>query len=165
MFHYASKCLLSVLFIVSVASSAVLPSSQALEPRQGACLSSLVRPNPVNNVGRISFQRYIDEPRTTGERADASWAPNNLIDVHMTVPTNVYTAQNINVYVTNRSTRGNAIILTNFQDTLLSTQPRAQIRITVPGQTRANGVVRPGMASPCVHLPRLDGTWYFQVEQ
>ncbi|KAJ5056260.1 hypothetical protein J3E72DRAFT_200833, partial [Bipolaris maydis] len=73
--------------------------------------------------------------------------------------------RNINVFVTNRSSRRNAIILTNFQDTLLSTQHRAQIRIMVPGQTRTSGVVSPGSVAPCVNLSRLDGTWYFQVEQ
>ncbi|KAJ5022995.1 hypothetical protein PSV08DRAFT_355724 [Bipolaris maydis] len=89
MFFHASEYLLSAILMVSVASSAALPSSQALEPRQGACISALFRPNPVNNIGQISFQRYIDEPRSTGEQAVASWQPSNLIVLHMTIPTNV----------------------------------------------------------------------------
>lgn len=82
----------------------------------------------------------------------------------MTVPIDVRITQNISISVTNRSSRPNTIILANYQDTRASTQPRAQVRVTVPAQTRDNSVVRVGSTIECVHLPRLDGTRYFQVE-
>jgi len=159
MFCHAFKHLLSTLLMFSVASCAVLPRELTLAPRQGSCLGALRAPNPVNNVGRISFQSTIDD------REQSTWHPNNLIDVHITVRDDVTSTQNIEISISNRSSSGNAIILTNFQDTLPTTEPREQIRVTVPGQTRANGVVRVGTTTECVHLPRLDGTWYFQVEQ
>ncbi|EUC44184.1 hypothetical protein COCMIDRAFT_6505 [Bipolaris oryzae ATCC 44560] len=164
MFHHAFKYLLSTLLMTSLASAAALPPSQALSPRQGSCLSALSAPNPVNTIGRLSFQWAIDQPARTQEAAQASWSPSNFVDFHMTVPTDILITQNVNVTVINRSSRSNAIILTNYQDTRTSTAPRAQVRVAVPAQTRGNGVRRLGRTETCLYLPRLDGTWYFQLE-
>ncbi|GME33463.1 hypothetical protein COCVIDRAFT_27810 [Neofusicoccum parvum] len=158
MFGHAYKHIFSFLLLLSIASCMALPGGLSLEPRQGGCLSALPRPNPVNNVGRVSFQQAIDN------RERRTWWPNNLIDVHIEVPDNVGTTNQITVEVTNRSSRGNAIILTNFQDTRSNTQPREQLRVTVPGQRSEAGATIAGATNQCVRLPRLDGTWYFQVE-
>ncbi|KAH7025317.1 hypothetical protein B0J12DRAFT_610372 [Macrophomina phaseolina] len=159
MFGHTFKHLFSFLLLLSAASCAALPRELSLEPRQGGCLSALPRPNPVNNVGRISFQAAIDA------RERRTWWPNNLIDVHIEVPENVESTNHVTVEITNRSWSANAIVLTNFQDTRSTTQPRQQVRVTVPAQTRQAGAVIAGTRIECVRLPRLDGTWYFQVEQ
>lgn len=152
------RTLISLLTIITIAWTAAVPSA-ALPKRQGSCISALARPNPVNNVGRISFQRRVIDDQET-----ATWWPNNFVDVHLD-GTTVQRTRAVTVTVTNRESRANAIVLTNFQDTLPGTQPREQIRVEVPGYRRENGALIYGSVTSCVELPRLDGTRYFQVER
>ncbi|KAH7327490.1 hypothetical protein BKA65DRAFT_481191 [Rhexocercosporidium sp. MPI-PUGE-AT-0058] len=158
MFAYASKAILSFLLLTAVSASPVELAGLAV--RQGGCIGALRRGivDP-GDLGRISFQTVIDrvEQRTI--------FLNNQVTAHLAPSSNVATDHQITVEIINSASGGASVLLTNYLNTLTSTAPREQIRLTVEGRTNAAGVIIFGRTIICVELPRLDGTWYIQVER
>ncbi|CAA9964396.1 hypothetical protein CFE70_006938 [Pyrenophora teres f. teres 0-1] len=124
------------------------------------CLANIFALLTINQIGRVDIQNEIN--RRTGIRRDF----NGNINVNLDFSQTYEPLRFLRFSIQNRSQFiSNALILSNYEDTLIGS-PRATIRISIP---RAGGVAigtpAPSTYTGCIELPRLDGTWYAQLER
>ncbi|KAI2475254.1 hypothetical protein Ptr902_13351 [Pyrenophora tritici-repentis] len=124
------------------------------------CLANVFALLVINRIGRIDIQSHIDNLETF--RRDF----NSNINVNLDFTQAFEPLRFVRFSIRNNSQLvSNALILSNYRDTAIG-QPRETIRISIP---RAGGVAigtpAPSTYTGCVELPRLDGTWYAQLER
>jgi len=123
------------------------------------CLANVYRLITINRNGR----RDISEPLHNLE----TWQydPNGNIHVNLDFTHAFEPRREVRFAISNRSQfLTNALILSNYADTAVGT-PRATVRISIPrAQGVSFGTPAPITITGCVHLERLDGTWYVQLE-
>jgi hypothetical protein len=125
------------------------------------CLANVFTLFSINRSGRFDLQAYLDARNTV------RWDINRNINVNLDF-TQVRTGYRyINFSITNRSQFvSNALILSNYRDTRDTTVARETVRISIPrAQGVSLGTIAPTTYAGCVELPRLDGTWYAQLER
>ncbi|WYZ42241.1 hypothetical protein EsH8_V_001136 [Colletotrichum jinshuiense] len=130
-----------------------------LEARQsGGCISHILPLLRINRNNRRDIQGDIDGRRSF------EWNPN--LNIRAIIDFSSTTTQNrqLRYEITNRSQIfGAALIFSNYLDTNIGT-PRETIRVPIGRATGMSLRPTPTVASGCVLLPRMDGTWYVQLE-
>ncbi|TKX21810.1 hypothetical protein C1H76_6307 [Elsinoe australis] len=112
-----------------------------LETRQ-SCFGAIFPLLRINRNNRRDIQGDLDARRSI------EWNPNS----------------NLRYAITNRSQIfGAAIIFSNYRDTIVG-EPRETIRVPIGRATGMSLRPTPTTSAGCVLLPRLDGTWYAQLE-
>lgn len=128
-----------------------------LETRQ-SCFGAIFPLLRINRNNRRDIQGDLDARRSI------EWNPNSnvraIIDFSSTTTRN----RQLRYAITNRSQIfGAAIIFSNYRDTIVG-EPRETIRVPIGRATGMSLRPTPTTSAGCVLLPRLDGTWYAQLE-
>lgn len=128
-----------------------------LEARQ-SCFGGVFPLLRINRNNRRDIQGDLDARRSI------EWNPNSnvraIIDFSSTTARN----RQLRYQITNRSQIfGAAIIFSNYRDTIIG-EPRETIRVPIGRATGMSLRPTPTTGAGCIVLPRLDGTWYAQLE-
>ncbi|KAH6711805.1 hypothetical protein DL95DRAFT_472752 [Leptodontidium sp. 2 PMI_412] len=158
MFAHAAQAVLSFLLLATSITAAPIDVG-VLEERQGSCMSALARPEASNNIGRVNIQQYIDHAE------QATYFMNNFITVHIMPPRDIATTNHLTVEVSNSGSGSNTVIVSNYVNTLFSSQPREQFRVDIGPRIVSGGTITNSKVTTCLRLPRLDGTWFIQLQR
>ncbi|WQF82250.1 hypothetical protein CDEST_07264 [Colletotrichum destructivum] len=152
------KFFATLLAVAPLATSVMSRAVDTLDTRQNSCIGSTYPVLSVNHVDRKEIQGEIDHRGSLGWIATPDVSV--IFDFGATTPAN----PRLNFQILNKnSVTWKAVILSNYVDTI-TTPARETVRISIDAARQVGADSIPTFLDGCVQLPRLDGTWYVQME-